>query len=67
MLVKVKPSTWERDGLKPWIDAAKKRLRHKACLAVALANKLARIAWAVLPRVRDFETRKTDHAVVRPA
>ena len=66
VLVKVKPSTWERDGLKPWIDAAKKRLHHNV-LAVALANKLARIAWAVLAKGRDFETRKTDHAVVRPA
>ncbi len=66
MLVKVKPSTWERDGLKPWIDAAKKRLHHNV-LAIALANKLARIAWAVLAKGRDFETRKTDDAVVRPA
>jgi transposase len=66
VLVKVQPNTWERHGLKPWIEAAKKRLHHNV-LAIALANKLARIAWAVLARGRDFETRKTDNAVVRPA
>ena len=30
-------------GSNPWIEAAKKRLRHNV-LAIALANKLARIA-----------------------
>ena len=38
--------SWERYGLKSWIEAAKKRLHHNV-LAIALANKLARIAWAV--------------------
>ena len=46
-VVLVKPMSWERHGLKPWIEAAKKRLHHNV-LAIALANKLARIAWAVL-------------------
>ena len=45
----VKPKSWERYGLKPWIEAAKRRLHHNV-LAIALANKLARIAWAVLNR-----------------
>ena len=45
---------WERHGLKRWIEAAKKRL-HRNVLAIALANKLARIAWAVLARGRAFE------------
>lgn len=35
---------WECDGLKPWIEVANKRLHHNV-LAIALANKLARIAW----------------------
>src|SRR6266536_4065022 len=43
VLVKIK--NWERYGLKSWIEAAKKRLHHNV-LAIALANKLARIAWA---------------------
>ena len=38
-----------------WV-AAKKRL-HRNVLAVALANKLARIAWSVLARGRSFEAR----------
>jgi hypothetical protein len=36
--------------------------------AIALANKLARIAWAVLAEGRAFELTRTDDAgVVRPA
>jgi hypothetical protein len=37
----IQPKNWERHGLKPWIEAAKKRLHHNV-LAIALANKLAR-------------------------
>src|SRR4029079_18282596 len=55
-VVLIKPTTWQRHGLKAWIEAAKKRLRlHHNVLAVALANKLARIAWSVLARGRAFE------------
>jgi len=61
-VVLVKPQSWERYGLKSWIEAAKKRLHHNV-LAIALANKLARITWAVLAKGRDFEvTRKADVA-----
>jgi len=49
---------------KRWLEAAKKRLHHNV-LAIALAN--ARIAWAVLAKGRDFETRETDNAVAQPA
>jgi transposase len=55
-VVLIKPQSWERHGLKSWIEAAKKRL-HRNVLAVALANKLARIAWSVLARGRSFEAR----------
>src|SRR5215469_3206189 len=55
-VVLIKPQSWERHGLKPWIEAAKRRL-HRNVLAIALANKLARIAWSVLARGRTFETR----------
>ena len=57
-VVLVKPMSWERHGLKSWIEAAKKRLHHNV-LAIALANKLARIAWAVLAKGRGFETTRT--------
>ena len=61
MLVKVKPTRWGSHGLKPWIEAAKKRL-HRNVLAIALANKLARIAWSVLARGRTFEMCKLQTA-----
>jgi transposase len=56
-VVLIKPTSWERYGLKSWIEAAKKRLHHNV-LAIALANKLARIAWSVLARGRGFEASK---------
>ena len=40
--VLIKPKIWERHGLKRWIEAARKRLHHNV-LAIALANKLARM------------------------
>jgi transposase len=66
VLVKLGPKQWERYGLKPWIEAAKKRLHHNV-LAIALANKLARIAWAVLNKGRAFACDKTDAMASRPA
>jgi transposase len=56
-VVLIRPKSWERYGLKSWIEAAKKRL-HPNVLAIALANKLARIAWGVLAHGRDFEVRR---------
>jgi transposase len=56
-VVLIKPQSWERHGLKSWIEAAKKRL-HRNVLAIALANKLARIAWSVLAHGRVFEASK---------
>jgi transposase len=50
VLVRIK--NWERYGLKSWIETAKIRLHHNV-LAIALANKLARIAWAVLARTSN--------------
>ena len=64
VLVRIKD--WDRYGLKAWIDAAKKRLHHNV-LAIALANKLARIAWAVLNKERGFEYVKTRATASQPA
>jgi transposase len=60
-VVLIKPKSWERHGLKSWIEAAKKRLHHNV-LAIALANKLARIAWSVLAHGRSFEARTVSKA-----
>ena len=65
-VVLIRPQSWERYGLKPWIEAAKKRLHHNV-LAIALANKLARIAWAVLNKERNFECVRTTAPSSRPA
>ena len=48
-------------GLWPRIEQASRRL-HRNMLAIALANKLARIAWAVLARGRAYEPRVPAHA-----
>jgi transposase len=66
VLVKLGPKHWERYGLKSWIEAAKQRLHHNV-LAIALANKLARIAWAVLNKGRAFACDKTDAMASRAA
>ena len=65
VLVKLGPKQWERYGLKSWIEAAKKRLHHNV-LAIALANKLARIAWAVLNKGRVFVCVEIDAMASRP-
>ena len=43
-------------SLWPWIEQAARRL-HRNMLAIALANKLARIVWAVLARGRPYQPR----------
>jgi transposase len=60
-VVLIKPMSWERHGLRSWIEAAKKRL-HRNVLAIALASKLARIAWAVLAGGHTFEANKLQAA-----
>jgi hypothetical protein len=64
-VVRIRPQSWERHGLKPWVEAAKKRLHHNV-LAIALANKLARIAWAVLNKERNFEVMRTTAPASQP-
>jgi transposase len=61
-VVLIRPKSWERYGLKCWLEAARKRLHHNV-LAIALANKLARIAWSVLARGRGFEVCRLAQAI----
>ena len=51
-----------RLGLWPWIETAGRRL-HRNMLVIALAHKLARIAWAVLARGHDYQPRSVSQAV----
>jgi len=61
-VVLIKPKSWQRYGLQGWLEAARKRLHHNV-LAIALANKLARIAWSVLARGRGFEVSRLTQAI----
>jgi transposase len=65
-VVLLRPQNWERYGLKHWIEAAAQRLHYNK-LAIALANKLARIAWGVLHSGRKFETRTEGNHAPQPA
>jgi transposase len=51
-----RPKSWANYGFSRWLTDAARRL-HKNVLAIALANKLARIAWAVLHRGSWYEPR----------
>ena len=59
-IVLVKRPHTARQGLWTWIEAASKRL-HRNMLAIALANKLARIAWSVLARGVAFQPKGIAH------
>jgi transposase len=54
--VLLRPQSWAKYGLKSWIEAAARRL-NRFKLAIALANKIARVAWGVLHGGRNFEVR----------
>ena len=43
------------DRLRAWVSALRDRTHHNKA-AVALANKMARIAWAVLVRDRQYRS-----------
>ena len=49
-----RPNSWANYSFARWLTDATRRL-HKNVLAIALANKLARIAWAVLHRGTQYE------------
>ena len=53
----MRPHNWDKFSFGPWLKQAAARL-HKNKLAVALANKLARIAWSVLRHDRAFDTHR---------
>jgi hypothetical protein len=53
--VLMKPKTWERHGLKSWIESAHERMHHNV-LAIALANPgktLIRFCCWFDPRIRQ--------------
>jgi transposase len=56
-VILLRPENWPKHSFGPWLEAASRRL-HRNVLAVALANKLARIAWSVLAGERHYEARR---------
>ncbi len=56
-VILLRPENWPKHSFGPWLLAASRRL-HRNVLAVALANKLARIAWSVLAGERNYEARR---------
>lgn len=55
-VILLRPANWPKHSFGPWLEAASRRM-HRNVLAVALANKLARIAWSVLAGERRYEAR----------
>jgi transposase len=55
-VILLRPENWSKHSFGPWLQAASRR-KHRNVLAVALANKLARIAWSVLAGERHYEAR----------
>lgn len=66
-VVLLKKSSWERYGLKAWIEAVIARRMHHNKIAIALANKLARIAWSVLHHERNYAMHVEQGHAAQPA
>ncbi|WNK00833.1 IS110 family transposase [Thalassospiraceae bacterium LMO-JJ14] len=58
-IILMRPKNWDRFSFGPWLEQASERM-HKNKLAVALANKPARIAWSVLRNDQDFDATKIE-------
>jgi transposase len=59
----MRPHNWPRYSFGAWLKTASERL-HRNKLAVALANKLARIAWSVLRHDKAFDTHLETAAIL---
>ncbi len=53
-VILMRPENWSKHRFGAWLKAASKRM-HPNVLAVALANKLARIAWSVLAGEGNYQ------------
>ncbi|MFA9474395.1 MAG: IS110 family transposase [Filomicrobium sp.] len=53
-IILMRPHNWEKFSFGAWLKQASERM-HKNKLAVALANKLARITWSILRHERKFD------------
>ena len=62
-IILMRPHNWTKFSFGPWLEQASHRM-HKNKLAVALANKLARIAWSVLRNGRSFDANSIEATAV---
>lgn len=60
--VLLRRQTWAKHGFGDWLERASKRL-HSNVLVVALAAKLARIAWSMLAKQRSYDPSVMAHHV----
>ncbi|WOH69921.1 hypothetical protein [Bradyrhizobium sp. BWA-3-5] len=58
--VLLRRQTWPRHGFGAWLEAASKRLRSNV-LVVAPAATIARMAWIVLAKNRDYDANFLGH------
>jgi len=59
--VLLRRQSWPKHGFGAWLEAASKRL-HSNVMVVALAAKLARMAWSMLAKGRDYDANFLGHA-----
>jgi transposase len=60
-VIMMQPQNWPKSSFGTWPEAASARMQHNK-LGVALAKKLARIAWSVLKSQRDFDWKQNETA-----
>ncbi|MCP5083101.1 MAG: IS110 family transposase [Alphaproteobacteria bacterium] len=60
-VIMMRPKNWPKFSFGAWLEAASMRMQHNK-LGVALANKLARIAWSVLNSGKDFDWKEKEIA-----
>ena len=60
-VIMMRPKNWHKFSFGAWLEAAATRMQHNK-LGVALANKLARIAWSVLNSGKDFDWKEKELA-----
>ena len=58
-VILMRPHNWPKFSFGEWLTKAAERM-HKNKLAVALANKLARIAWSVLRNGKAFDVQRDE-------
>ena len=60
-VILMRPHNWPKFSFGEWLSCAAKRM-HRNKLAIALANKLARITWSVLRHGKAFDA-QTDEVM----